>query len=540
LTQLQQGINTRLSTIKLNPLLNQFSRFRLTGSKSIQILQQILHPVHLSETTMTDQDKALSSANGKLFLELLDCEGIQKIWPRGGVLGFETLDCRELIFTKAGEASLKLSPLHQSSLIRKEESVAPNRRKKRLQWTEASGANRLQNFIEKPMSFQNDKLNSLRSQERFSKWTIANAIPAPVSAAVSTGEAQATTSTGYQHFSFPVLVIRNQGSEHSLPLTSSSQSPLKPIESMDWDLILPSSCAMIVWIALAFAGGRSTGLEETGFINHCLGIPDFPSDFPDTPAGKKYWLDIASSTHSVEAKRPKNKKTIPTSLSWPRWNHLYTAPPSVAGAELDSPVTDPPIPEEASTVATIPDFVVIRNMEYLSPFLPPSLFHQTNRYSHRKSSSLISTDSSASSPMELEPLSLPFRTTIRVVLLATGRGIPQRGAQLFSPSVSDYEQWIDHRSRRNHKTIARGRRVADWWGTDSSENRELIGFVTSSVNSSLSRNPRFGIGFCEALSLREMLHAAVQLCVGEGQLLVMFRNPQSKWHRPGLIQIQTF
>jgi hypothetical protein len=487
---------------------------------SIQILQNILHPVHLSlnSETRTDREK-LSDANGKLFLEILDCEGINKIWPHNGVLSFETLDCRELIFSKSGQASLRLSQIQHSCFIQKEELPRSFNGRKRLQWTEASGTIHFRNFLEKPLP--NEKLNSFRSQQRLSEWTIAT----PEASSSSTLEP--TSLKGFQQFSFPILLIRNQGcQEISIPLTSLA-SP-QSMESMGWDLVLPTSCAMIVWSALVFAGSRSTGLEEMSFINHCLRIPDFPCDFPDTPAGKQYWQDIKSSQQSLEAKRPNRKKTTSTSLSWPHWPEIYP------------PDADPAVATEDND---IPSFVVIRNMEYLSPFLPSSLSHQRNRYFHRKRSVLFDIPSSG---IELEPLTLPFRTAIRVILIATGRGIPQRGAQIFAPSTSDYHQWIHYRSKRNQKTIARGRRVADWWGnqirngTETQRERDLIGFVTSSVNSSLSRNPRLGIGFCEALSLRETLHGAGQVCEGEGQMLVMFRNSGSEWYRPGLIQIQTF
>ena len=55
-----------------------------------------------------------------------------------------------------------------------------------------------------------------------------------------------------------------------------------------WDIILPSGWAMAFWIALVYRGARSGGLQESQTLVLEQGVPFFPNNFPDTPAGKAY------------------------------------------------------------------------------------------------------------------------------------------------------------------------------------------------------------------------------------------------------------
>jgi hypothetical protein len=532
LNQLEQCALNAHETVSFKPLLGQFSRFCLRGAKTIDLLQKVFHPVSLSVSSdsgspLTAKEKAISDSNGRLFLEVLGCEGINKVWPPGGVLSFETLDCREVSVSKDGQSSLRVSRGSLSGLIEKE--LPGSGRKRRLRWPQEARTNRLRSFSDQP---SNETLNRLRHRERLAEWTVdetsaEKAWVIPTSLATQPSDA-VHVNTVARCFSFPILLVRTrgQGTEEGC-LPPCPLSSVNSLETIGWDLILPSSCAMIVWLALVYGGACGAGIEEMAFVDHCAKLPVFPSDYPDTPTGRQHWSQVRTETEHEINKRPPRKKQTRSSLSYPHWNRLYSIVTDIEGS-LNVPMVAP----EDSPV----DFVVIRSMDYLSPFVPGRLF---DRRDHTRSAYSAPSAHEASA---LSPLALPFRTALRVVLSSTGRGVPQRGAQIFAPFASDYQLWIEHRSQREKKTTSRGRRVADWWGQQQNGDRRLIGYVTSSVKTQLSNNLRMGMGFCEALALRETLHTATHICQegggGEALVLVLYKNPQSKWYRPALIELQ--
>jgi hypothetical protein len=529
---LEQAVLHSDETISFKPFLGHFSRFCVRGSKTIELLQKVFRPVYLvnSESSLTAEEMAMVASNGKLFLDLLDCEGIHKIWPPQGILPFETLDCRELLFSKDGQASLRLSHNPPSCLIEKE-VCEPGRKKKRLLWPEVGGTDRFRSFTDRPSP--NEKLNQWRHQERLAEWTIDDTFAekgwmAPT--AVTQADAADPLQHRHKYFSFPILLVRTQGQgTQETCLSPNPTSQNTSLGVMGWDLIIPSSCAMIVWLALVYGGAHAAGIQEMDFVNHCTKIPVFPCDYPDTSAGRRYWSDVRTEICNEINKRPLRKKKTRTSLSFPHWDHFDS---SIDSEEMSTVPHEDPI-----------DLVVVRRMEYLSPFVPVQLFDQKEQFLHHKRSAYSPIVSEKR--IALTPLTLPFRTVLRVILTSTGRGVPQRGAQIFAPCEVDYQLWIEHRSKRNKKTTSRGRKVADWWGGPNQQpaasDRRLIGYVTSSVKTQLPNNPRIGTGFCEALSLRETLHIATHLCQdgeGEALMLILYKNPQSKWFRPALIELQ--
>ncbi|XP_067834195.1 ribonucleases P/MRP protein subunit POP1 [Heptranchias perlo] len=52
-----------------------------------------------------------------------------------------------------------------------------------------------------------------------------------------------------------------------------------------WDILIPKGWGMAFWIPLIYRGARAGGLQEGAKHSQYKGIPHFPDDFPDCPAG---------------------------------------------------------------------------------------------------------------------------------------------------------------------------------------------------------------------------------------------------------------
>ena len=94
-----------------------------------------------------------------------------------------------------------------------------------------------------------------------------------------------------------------------------------------WDIILPSGSAMAFCIALVYRGARSGGLQESQTLALEQGVPFFPNDFPDTPAGKAYNAKLKDEGEArykryLPAKRPNYEKLGVKSPFSPPWKEL--------------------------------------------------------------------------------------------------------------------------------------------------------------------------------------------------------------------------
>lgn len=94
-----------------------------------------------------------------------------------------------------------------------------------------------------------------------------------------------------------------------------------------WDIILPAGWAMPFWIALVYRGARAGGLQEAHALALEQGVPFFPNDFPDTPAGEAFnskLNDDGEARHNrcPPAKRPNYDKLGMKCPYGPPWRDL--------------------------------------------------------------------------------------------------------------------------------------------------------------------------------------------------------------------------
>ncbi|KAL0019086.1 hypothetical protein WJX79_007648 [Trebouxia sp. C0005] len=109
----------------------------------------------------------------------------------------------------------------------------------------------------------------------------------------------------------PIILVR-QGSCRKRP------------QPCGWSLILPAHWVLPFWQALIYRGGNVAGQREWGWVSQQLGIPNFPQDFPDCPAGADLAKLLAAEQDAAQQKKPKGKRT-PAGNSPCLWGLLGTA-----------------------------------------------------------------------------------------------------------------------------------------------------------------------------------------------------------------------
>ncbi|XP_043543587.1 ribonucleases P/MRP protein subunit POP1 [Chiloscyllium plagiosum] len=90
---------------------------------------------------------------------------------------------------------------------------------------------------------------------------------------------------GSQESKIPILLVHQPGKMTGQEHTGWGSG---------WDILIPKGWGMAFWIPLIYRGARVGGLQEGAKHTQYKGLPHFPDDFPDCPAGIQ---------HSVETKK---------------------------------------------------------------------------------------------------------------------------------------------------------------------------------------------------------------------------------------------
>ena len=344
---------------------------------------------------------------------------------------------------------------------------------------------------------------------------------------------------------------------------------------------------MAFWIALVYRGARSGGLQESQTLALEQGVPFFPNDFPDTPAGKAYNAKLkedgeAQYKRYPPAKRPNYEKLGVKSPFSPPWKELVedwnsyeevsgsaanivskitsdsvaqtktgviasgssqmdvsiVQPFSLPGAARDAPMdktgdstkTNIITSESAQAVGSIfQSFYVLRSRSKLN-----ALRSYAARYKQRKmgGSKLHKTmsklpaaldDFNLSSIVKSDPNSL-----VCVQLRMVNRSVPVSNSAVAIPSTEDTTSLGKCRDFAGPvEPLHKGPKAkfADK-SLRNSCTREIMGFV-SSGHYSLSRGCGFGVAFCALPGLVKLLSSTSAL----GETVVLVRGPSTQQYR---------
>lgn len=73
-------------------------------------------------------------------------------------------------------------------------------------------------------------------------------------------------------------------------------------------IVLPSGTGNKLWLKLVYNGGRVIGLNDHRYLITEEGLPCYPYDYPDTPAGVTYELTLEAERREKQVKRPPQKR----------------------------------------------------------------------------------------------------------------------------------------------------------------------------------------------------------------------------------------
>ncbi|KAM9798405.1 ribonucleases P/MRP protein subunit POP1 [Neosynchiropus ocellatus] len=98
----------------------------------------------------------------------------------------------------------------------------------------------------------------------------------------------------------PILLVHQPGKQVGHEMSSWGAG---------WDLLLPKGWGMAFWIPLVYRGVRIAGLNMSLKHSQNKGVPHFPHDYPDCPAGASYQEEQEAELLQKFGRRPPAKRT---------------------------------------------------------------------------------------------------------------------------------------------------------------------------------------------------------------------------------------
>lgn len=311
-----------------------------------------------------------------------------------------------------------------------------------------------------------------------------------------------------------------------------------------WDVILPSGWAMAFWIAFVYRGARTGALQESRTIALEQGVPFFPNDFPDTPAGEAHNKQLkedgeAQYKRYPPAKRPNYDKLGVKSPFSPPWRELvkdWSPCESTSSNVSDVPmeITDDssgniPVASESPQmdIAAVRPFYVLRSRSKLTSLRNCVLRDKKPRKRGHKHHV---TTSHAPSPMDdlSSVMKNDLNSLVFVSVRMVNRNVPVPNSALSIPSTEDISRLAKCKdASRPIEPLHKGPRAQTAEKSLlNSCTREVVGFV-SSGHFSLARGCGFGVGFCALPGLMKLLSSARNT----GEVVVLVRGPSTQQYR---------
>ncbi|GMH02302.1 hypothetical protein Nepgr_004141 [Nepenthes gracilis] len=323
----------------------------------------------------------------------------------------------------------------------------------------------------------------------------------------------------------PIILLRNTSQAGSL---------------QGWSIILPLSWVKAFWIPLISAGAHAVGLREKHWIACDVGLPDFPSDFPDSRAYSHFKETEAAAINRKMGLRPPAVRPLKVPNK-PPWNSIYFAfekgSPQVNEAHSSSSIASdgsimPKANGEITDISSIAhngslSIFVARTSNMLSEFLneiPGGPFLLFPYGPDGKSfSSFVTDEMKISQASNMVPSLNPDKRLcyVRVRLHAYREGVFEEGAVVCAPYFSDIALWTS-RSENNEAKLQIPQPFMSSYFIEQSPGNWEFQLPDDPVARESYRRP---IGFVTTGSVRgSKKPAAVALCVAV--LLAQLRQDQ--------------
>ena len=299
---------------------------------------------------------------------------------------------------------------------------------------------------------------------------------------------------------------------------------------------------MAFWIAFVYRGARTGALQESRTIALEQGVPFFPNDFPDTPAGEAHNKQLkedgeAQYKRYPPAKRPNYDKLGVKFPFSPPWRELVKSwRPCEASSNVadvpreitnDSSVSIPVASESPEiNISAVQPFYVLRSRSKLSSLRNCALRDkkpQKRGYEHHVTGHAPSPMDDLSSVMKND-----FNSLVCVLVRMVNRNVPVPNSALAIPSTEDISRLAKCKDASGPvEPLHKGPRAQTAEKSlRNSCTREVVGFI-SSGHFSLARGCGFGVGFCALPGLVTLLSSARNT----GEVVVLVRGPSTQQYR---------
>ncbi|XP_074263012.1 ribonucleases P/MRP protein subunit POP1 [Silene latifolia] len=484
----------------------QLGRIDVMGEGAFQILQKILHPLTLSE-------KSLKLKNLSMKEHTNGCEPTQnnilekeESFSSHAVLSLNVVDPRFLstkVVAAVPDAQLAGDLLDLSEDTNKDSHAGSHHEKEDVPFTLQSqnecNSSDLWDSIEK---VQPPMEEHLLCQERHKK--SLDFFCLKDTSSVKSSRTQENFST-----SCPILLMRR----------SYRSGLLK-----GWSIVLPISWVKAFWIPFVTRGAHAIGLREKHWISCDVGLPYFPSDFPDCPAYSSFMANKAEAVEqTMDCRSPAMKPfKVPMLLPWN--SRCFTINDGISqssavtlscnrGVNVDQSHDVPPNDlceiSVARTCKELTSFLHEISGDHLLLF-PKGL--NADSFSSLMISETNISQASGTVPLASQGNRLCY---LRVLLRAFREGVFDEGAVICAPHFSDISLWT--RSENGEGLHVPDAFVSSYfkeqspgkWEFQMPEDaaareayRRPIGFVTTGFVRG-SKRPS-AIGLCEAVLLAQL------------------------------------
>ncbi|XP_010506764.1 PREDICTED: ribonucleases P/MRP protein subunit POP1-like [Camelina sativa] len=209
-----------------------------------------------------------------------------------------------------------------------------------------------------------------------------------------------------------------------------------------WSLILPLSWIKVFWNAFLSKGAHAIGQREKRWVSCDVGLPFFPSDFPDCKAYSTFTLSEAADMEEKAQRRPPAIRPFKIPIP-PPWNSIHVTRSIVESSSQNLTSNDETNGTEiSSSGGNLFDGIVARTSDSLTTLL--QTFRSDNLLLFPHNASKPSTDAIKKTLQEDETkvrAEIHQKSNklclVRVLLHAFKEGSFEEGAVVCAPSLAD-------------------------------------------------------------------------------------------------------
>ncbi|KYQ92368.1 RNase P protein subunit [Tieghemostelium lacteum] len=500
----------RLS-VTIKSLQDHLLRFELTGSKSHQILNNVLKPLKSSNATSTNNNNN-SQLTSEQVWNVLGQLRTSSTLVTGTVLSLDTYDPR-LICKVSEEISLQVGSVSTPPYMKNQDNTPSNLSMNDIivNWNKICSqvaVSKLWSENERKLMKSNIQTNHSCNQQR--KTT------------------NLPTRESCKYSSPTVMLIQRDGA-----LTRGYGS--------GWDIIIPSGWGMQFWLGLIYSGCWAIGLFDRDRSLLEQGLPSFPRDYPDTLVSRDYYETLNKDLIEKYKRTPPAKKTnyLLNGIYFPFepcWNWILNLPlnQSISFDDNQTTTNTTKKSDKNEEEDEVEQQLKKKKHKNLLGDSKETNFKSQNYFVYRGNMALMLVSSSLEQNVKPNE-----RGLVRVSIKMMNGGKPLPNSVIYQPLNKDVEilKSIKYQKNFRSREIELPKKMPtnpiDFY---NQQERKPIGFVVNGEQS-LARGVGSGIGYCSAIQFTELHKNAIEKSYSPSGFAYI-QNPKSKLLDPVILTIQ--